>query len=147
MEEKYINKILNFADENISKAEELIINKEQAKKIIKELEEDYIPKAIIKLVIANYKKAIEERDYDKLRYSIVETNIAIDVLQELIKEKNIIPIHIDSNTKISIELEEIEKQIAKQFNININLDEKTDKTAAQLKQEYENKCLGNFGAF
>ena len=95
MEEKYINKILNFADENISKAEELIINKEQAKKIIKELEEDYIPKAIIKLVIANYKKAIEERDYDKLRYSIVETNIAIDVLQELIKEKNIIPIHID----------------------------------------------------
>lgn len=147
MEEKYINKILNFADENISKAEELIINKEQAKKIIKELEEDYIPKAIIKLVIANYKKAIEERDYDKLRYSIVETNIAIDVLQELIKEKNIIPIHIDSNTKISIELEEIEKQMAKQFNININLDEKTDKTAAQLKQEYENKCLGNFGAF
>lgn len=147
MEEKYINKILNFSDKNINNAEELIINKEQAKKIVKELEEDYIPKAIIKLVIANYKKAIEERDYDKLRYSIVETNIAIDVLQELIKEKNIIPIHIDSNTKISTELEEIKKQIAKQLNININLDEKTDKTAAQLKQEYENKSLENFGVF
>lgn len=39
MEEKYINKILNFADENICSAKELVINKEQAKKIVKELEE------------------------------------------------------------------------------------------------------------
>lgn len=32
MEEKYINKILNFSDENICTEKELIINKEQAKK-------------------------------------------------------------------------------------------------------------------
>ena len=56
MEEKYINKILNFADENICFAKELVINKEQAKKIIKELEEDYIPNAIIKLKIEEYKE-------------------------------------------------------------------------------------------
>lgn len=87
MEEKYINKILNFSDENINNAEELIINKEQAKKIVKELQEDYIPKAVIKLIIAEYKKAIEEENYDKLRYSsIVETNMAIDVLQELLEK-------------------------------------------------------------
>ena len=56
MEEKYINKILNFADENICSAKELVINKEQAKKIVKELEEDYIPNAIIKLKISEYKE-------------------------------------------------------------------------------------------
>lgn len=86
MEEKYINKILNFSDENINNAEELIINKEQAKKIVKELQEDYVPKAVIKLIIAEYKKAIKEQNYDKLRYSVVETNIAIDILQELLKK-------------------------------------------------------------
>lgn len=84
MKEKYINKILNFSDKNINNAEELIINKEQAKNIIKELQKDYVPKAIIKLIIAEYKKAIQEQDYDKLRYSVMETNIAIDVLQELL---------------------------------------------------------------
>lgn len=42
MEEKYINKILNFSDENICPEKELIISKEQAKKIIKELRKDYI---------------------------------------------------------------------------------------------------------
>nr|DAO95550.1 MAG TPA: hypothetical protein [Caudoviricetes sp.] len=86
MEEKYINKILNFSDKNINNAEELIINKEQAKNIVKELQEDYVPKAIIKLIIAEYKKAIQEQDYDKLRYSVMETNIAIDVLQELLEK-------------------------------------------------------------
>jgi hypothetical protein len=86
MEEKYINKILNFSDKNINNAEELIINKEQAKNIVKELQKDYVPKAIIKLIIAEYKKAIQEQDYDKLRYSVMETNIAIDVLQELLEK-------------------------------------------------------------
>lgn len=48
MEEKYINKILNFADKNINTAKELVINKEQANGIIKELQEDYTPNAIIR---------------------------------------------------------------------------------------------------
>lgn len=56
MEEKYINKILNFADENINTAKELVINKEQANGIIKELQEDYTPNAIIRLKIAEYKE-------------------------------------------------------------------------------------------
>ena len=42
MKEKYINKILNFSDENICTEKELIINKEQAKKIIKELQEVFV---------------------------------------------------------------------------------------------------------
>lgn len=85
MGEKYINKILNFSDENINNAEELIINKEQAKELVKELQEDYVPKAVINLMIAEYKNAIKEQNYDNLRCSIVETNIAINVLQELVK--------------------------------------------------------------
>lgn len=56
MEEKYINKILNFVDENINTAKELVINKEQAKGIIKEIQEDYTPNAIIELKIAEYKE-------------------------------------------------------------------------------------------
>lgn len=35
MEEKYINKILNFADENICSAKELVINKEHKRQIDK----------------------------------------------------------------------------------------------------------------
>lgn len=72
MEEKYINKILNFADENICSAKELIINKEQAKKIIKELQEDYTPNAIIKLKIAEYKQR-------KAKCDDIETEIRLDV--------------------------------------------------------------------
>lgn len=72
MEEKYINKILNFADENICSAKELVINKEQAKKIVKELEEDYIPNAIIKLKIAGYKER-------KAKCNDIESEIRLDV--------------------------------------------------------------------
>nr|DAP59145.1 MAG TPA: hypothetical protein [Caudoviricetes sp.] len=72
MEEKYINKILNFADENICSAKELVINKEQAKKIVKELEEDYIPNAIIKLKIAEYKER-------KTKCNDIESEIRLDV--------------------------------------------------------------------
>ena len=72
MEKKYINKILNFADENICSAKELVINKEQAKKIVKELEEDYIPNAIIKLKIAEYKER-------KTKCNDIESEIRLDV--------------------------------------------------------------------
>lgn len=72
MEEKYINKILNFSDENICTEKELIINKEQANKIIKELQEDYTPNAIIKLKIAEYKQR-------KAKCDDIETEIRLDV--------------------------------------------------------------------
>lgn len=72
MEEKYINKILNFSDENICPEKELIINKEQAKKIIRELQEDYTPNAIIRLKIAEYKQR-------KAKCDDIETEIRLDV--------------------------------------------------------------------
>lgn len=72
MKEKYINKILNFSDENICTEKELIVNKEQAKKIIKELQEDYTPNAIIKLKIAEYKQR-------KAKCDDIETKIRLDV--------------------------------------------------------------------
>ena len=72
MEEKYINKILNFADENINTAKELIINKEQAKGIIKELQEDYTPNAIIRLKIEEYKER-------KAKCNDIETEVRLDV--------------------------------------------------------------------
>ena len=62
MEDKYINKILIFSDEIINNAKELVINKEQSKGIIKELEQDYVPKTIINLEIGNLKEQIKEKD-------------------------------------------------------------------------------------
>lgn len=50
-----MTKILTFSNDIIGRGEELIINREQAKGIIKELEQDYIPKAVIKLEIAELK--------------------------------------------------------------------------------------------
>lgn len=55
-----------------------------------------------------------------------------------------IPVKIDANTKIPINLDEIAKQIANQFNVNTNLDEALNKTATQFRQEYENKYLGRW---
>ena len=55
------------------------------------------------------------------------------------RKENISQISVDKNIKIPINLDEIAKQIASQFNVNINLDEQLNKTATQLKQEYENK--------
>lgn len=72
MEDKYINKILNFADKNINTAKELVINKEQAKELLKELQEDYTPNAIIKLKIAEYKER-------KVNCNDIETEIRLDV--------------------------------------------------------------------
>lgn len=102
MEEKYINKILNFSDENINNAEELIINKEQAKKIVKELQEDYIPKAVIKLIIAElkeYKVSLLKKDYAKEQKELTSQNVLvcsairdiattgkIQILEELLKK-------------------------------------------------------------
>nr|DAT72572.1 MAG TPA: hypothetical protein [Caudoviricetes sp.] len=51
-------------------------------------------------------------------------------------------IGIDANTKIPINLDEIAKQINSRLNINVN--ESLEKTATQLKQEYENKYLGRW---
>lgn len=57
MEEKYMTKLLTFSNDIIGRGEELIINKEQAKGIIKELEQDYIPKKVIEI----YLKEEQER--------------------------------------------------------------------------------------
>lgn len=62
MEDKYINKLLNFSNDIICNAEELVITKEQAKRIIKELEQDYVPKAVIRLEIAELKEQLKEKD-------------------------------------------------------------------------------------
>ncbi|MCI8620615.1 MAG: hypothetical protein HFJ50_02035 [Clostridia bacterium] len=66
MEEKYITKLLNFSSDIMCNAKELIITKEQAKGIIKELEQDYIPKALIKLEIEKFKKIIEEKRIENI---------------------------------------------------------------------------------
>ena len=47
----------------------------------------FIPISVIQNKINTYKKAIEEEDYENLRCSIVETDIAIGVLQELLDLK------------------------------------------------------------
>lgn len=86
MEEKYINKILNFADENICSAKELVINKEQVKKVIKELEEDYTPNAIIRLKIAELKEEYKiELEKNSTRAFILKCQITI--LEEILEEK------------------------------------------------------------
>lgn len=59
-----------------------------------------------------------------------------------VRKENISQIGIDANAKIPINLDEIAKQITNQFNANIN--ESLEKTAAQLKQEYEDKHLGRW---
>lgn len=93
MEQKYINKILNFSNNIIGRGEELIINRKQAKGIIKELEQDYVPKAIIKLEIEKLNKIIEEKrikniaigNATKYDYLIIGKR---DGLQEILKRRN-----------------------------------------------------------
>lgn len=65
-------------------------------------------------------------------------------MADAVKKENISQIGIDANTKIPINLDEIAKEITSQFCINTNLDEALNRTATQLKQEYENKCLGRW---
>lgn len=84
MEQKYINKILNFADEHICFSEELVINKGQAKEMLKELQEDYMPKAIIRLKIAELKEEYKtEIEKNSRRAFILKCQITI--LEELIE--------------------------------------------------------------
>ena len=63
---------------------------------------------------------------------------------DAIRKENISQVGIDENTKMPINLDEIAKKITSQFNINIDLDKALNKTAAQLKQEYEDKHLGRW---
>ena len=83
MEEKYIDRILTFSDENLCFAKELVINREQAKKIVKELQKDYTPNAIIKFKIAEYKRR-------KTNCNDVDTEIRLDLkikaYEELLQE-------------------------------------------------------------
>lgn len=65
-------------------------------------------------------------------------------MADAVRKENISQIDIDANTKMPINLDEIAKQIANQFNINTNLDETLNKTAIKFKQEYENKYLGRW---
>lgn len=69
-----------------------------------------------------------------LSYKEILSNEFIKLLEDDKTEKD--------NTKV--ELNEIKKQITSQLNININLDETLNRTATQLKQEYENKYLGRW---
>lgn len=71
-----------------------------------------------------------------------KTPIIIKGLADAEKKDNISQIGIDANTKIPINLDEIAKQINNRLNINVN--DALEKTATQLKQEYENKYLGRW---
>lgn len=71
-----------------------------------------------------------------------KTPTATKVGEDVIRKENISQIGIEANTKIPINLDEIAKQINNRLNINVN--ESLEKTATQLKQEYENKYLGRW---
>lgn len=79
-----------------------------------------------------------------LAYAYWTTPTTTKLGADAVRKENISQIGIDGNTKMPINLDEIAKQIASQFNINIDLDEALNKTATQLKQEYEHKCLGRW---
>ena len=73
MEEKCITKLLNFSSDIMCNAKELIITKEQAKGIIKELEQDYVSKKVIEIYLKEeqerfdvYKKESKENENLKL---------------------------------------------------------------------------------
>lgn len=84
MEQKYINKILNFSNDIIGRGEELIINREQAKGIIKELEQDYVPIKIIKNRIKDLKLSGGSNGKDEIENQARE--FAIEILEELLGE-------------------------------------------------------------
>lgn len=79
-----------------------------------------------------------------LAYAYWTTPTTTKLAADAVRKENISQIGIDENTKMPINLDEIAKQIASQFNVNINLDKALNKTATQLKQEYEHKCLGRW---
>ena len=79
-----------------------------------------------------------------LAYAYWTTPTTTKLGADAVRKENISQIGIDENTKMPINLDEIAKQIASQFNVNTDLDKALNKTATQLKQEYENKCLGRW---
>lgn len=83
MEKSYINNILNFADENINTAQNLIITKEEAKEIIKELNKNYIPKKIVKIKMEELNNDIKNGDEIEAIFKIKQQQI----LQELLEDK------------------------------------------------------------
>ena len=103
MEKSYINNILNFSDGNINTAQNLIITKEEAKKIIEELNKNYIPTKIVKEILIEIQeeynkldKEIDKQIKDKNKdYYKCKENIAImqtlaycrDKFEELLEDK------------------------------------------------------------
>ena len=83
MEKSYINNILNFANENINTAQNLIITKEEAKEIIKELNKNYIPKKIVKIKMEELNNDIKNGDEIEAIFKIKQQQI----LQELLEDK------------------------------------------------------------
>ena len=83
MEKSYINNILNFADENINTAQNLIITKEEAKKIIEELTKNYIPKKIVKIKMEELNNDIKNGDEIEAIFKIKQQQI----LQEIFEDK------------------------------------------------------------
>lgn len=85
-------------------------------------------------------------EYQEMYLEILEQakarNIIFEELEDVEKKVKMALIGIDANTKIPINLDEIAKQINSRLNINVN--ESLEKTATQLKQEYENKYLGRW---
>ncbi len=77
-----------------------------------------------------------------LAAAYLKTPTITKAMADAVKKENISQIGIDANNKMPINLDEIARQIANQFNININLDEALNKTATQFK--YENKYLGRW---
>lgn len=86
MEEKYMTKILTFSNDIIGRGEELIINREQAKGIIKELEQDYVPKAIIKNKLKELENKEKEMSDEQGYWGSMELLAEINTLQELLGE-------------------------------------------------------------
>ena len=83
MKKSYINNILNFANENINTAQNLIITKEEAKKIIEELNKNYIPKKIVKIKMEELNNDIKNGDEIEAIFKIKQQQI----LQELLEDK------------------------------------------------------------
>ena len=82
MKKSYINNILNFADENINTAQNLIITKEEAKKIIEELNKNYIPKKIVKIKMEELNNDIKNGDEIEAIFKIKQQQILIELLEE-----------------------------------------------------------------
>ena len=81
MEKSYINNILNFADENINTAQNLIITKEEAKEIIKELNKNYIPKKIVKIKMEELNNDIKNGYEIEAIFKIKQQQILIELLE------------------------------------------------------------------